>query len=123
MRKGSAQSSEARAKIAASQHARWEARKTEDAYRRVVAHYYAAVEDEAPPAELLAQLDKLLTLCPANEASRWSRWRRAAARPGSKLRIAVFPAEVLAGDDLAAVERARRELQDDAALEQELEQQ
>lgn len=119
MRKGTSQTSEARLKISAAQRARHETRHAEEAYRRAKVHFYAAVGDEAPNDELIELLERLIQLAPADERARWERWHGAASRPGAKLRISVFPADVLAGDNLAAVEYARAELADDEALAEE----
>jgi hypothetical protein len=62
---------------------------------------------------------ELVRRVPDDEKPRWADWVEL-TRPGRRIKFSTFPAEVLVGPALEAVERARADLADDAGLAEEL---
>lgn len=86
-------------------------------YAEVAAKLRHAVALGADPKSLLPAVDALLAAAPTEaERRRWRAWRAPLA-VGRRIKLSSFPTELLVGDDLKVLERARELLEDPARFE------
>lgn len=95
-----------RAAISAGQRRAWAERRRADDYRAICAAVFALESAPSRFPALLFLYRAAARIAPDVDRPRWER-RLEVVAAGRRVRVSTFPAQVIAGDDLAALETIR----------------